>query len=182
MRTGQSTVALLLLTGIITACASNTKERPIPPEAQQKMFQELTHKLDFDRDGTATCTDIEKARTHTFQSVDKNADSVLISSEYRLAKFEDRAYFFYEFNQLDTSNDHRISLNEYLSVPKSEFTAIDQDGDCTINQPEAVAYLKSTLRDRSKGDGKGRKNQSKNKGKRQPSRGQDDITIPPIEG
>ncbi len=161
--TVQKTKLLLLLsaTSVFLGACSKKEIDPIsqiPPERAAQIYDRVTKEWDENRDGTATCADIAIRRRALFNIVDADKNGNLWPGEYRLAKFEDKSFLFFEFPVADTNDSSRIELTEFLAVPHSKFQGIDANSDCIISKEEAlrseVAAIRSGERRRPVGAGK----------------------------
>lgn len=185
--TYKSTITLALTAAVLfSACASNKPERrqgpggrgpgmemdPSKMEARRTELRErFLAKWDHNKDGTVACDDITLSRSRLFRRLDQDNDGALVSAEYRHAKFEDKAFLFYDFLGTDKNGDGLIDVDELIAVPHSQFQSMDNDGDCTITPPEMMAAMREArigagpdgdqTERKGRGGGKGRKGGSK---------------------
>jgi len=149
---------IVALTAVIalTACASKHPDkrggpppgspgmmqgRGMDPERMKALVARYTERWDTDRDGVATCDDVNLARSRLFRVLDEDKDGFLNSGEYRHAKFEDKSFLFFDFLTVDKDHDGAVSVEELVAVPNSQFLAADRDKDCRIAPEEAMAAL-----------------------------------------
>lgn len=159
----------------LAACASNkgperSERRPMDPEQMERVYNRFVERWDYNQDGMATCDDIAIQRSRLFKRLDTDTNGELSSSEYRYAKFEDKSFMFFTHDRVDTDASTTINVDEFVAVTHSEFLNMDQDGDCLINQREAMMAMRD-LRGGgsergSRGEGGGRGKGGRGKGGR----------------
>lgn len=159
---------LLMLSGclILTACTKRGPERKLPtlePEQRLKIHKNLIKSWDTNKDGIATCDDVLENRNILFDQLDTNNDGVLRKGEYRLAAFEDKSFVFIEFDTADTDVSGRVDRAEFTIIPNRRFQGIDRDGNCLLDEDEAVF---AALTDRSRIGARGDEDKKKGRGRR----------------
>ncbi|MFC3053079.1 EF-hand domain-containing protein [Kordiimonas pumila] len=154
---------LVLVTSLvlaIAACSSNRKgppkPPPIPPEKAAEMQRRFLDQWDTNNDGLFSCDDITHERRKLFITLDLNQDALLDEQEYRRAQFEDKGFMFFRFEQLDKNANNMLELAEFAAVEDSTFQSMDHNGDCLIDQGEAMAFMVEKQRRRGRPEpGKG---------------------------
>ncbi len=111
------------------------------PGRMEQMVSRYIERWDYNNDGAATCDDINVSRSRLFRLLDEDKDGLLASGEYRHAKFEDKSFLFFDFIRVDANGDSRVSVEELVAVPNSQFLAADKDHDCRISPQEAVGAM-----------------------------------------
>ncbi|WP_417460218.1 hypothetical protein [Kordiimonas sp.] len=162
----QKTLFIIVSTALVlTACANRGSDGPRGPggrpdmemdpakmEARrEEMRTRFLTKWDYNEDGAVTCDDITLSRSRLFRLLDENKDGLLVSGEYRHAKFEDKSFLFYDFLGLDKNGDGGIGVDELIAVPHSQFQSMDDDGDCTISPREMMASMREARMDGGRG-------------------------------
>jgi|GEM_PF-1655436 len=124
-------------------------------ERVEQVYRQYVERWDYNQDGEATCDDIELQRSRLFRMLDEDKDGKLTSSEYRHAKFEDKSFMFFDFLRVDTNGRGAVELEELVAVPHSQFLNADENGDCYISPPEAMAMVRQSQMGAGGGDGRG---------------------------
>ncbi|MCK0068615.1 MULTISPECIES: hypothetical protein [Kordiimonas] len=137
----------------------------IPPARAEQIYNRVVREWDENKDGKASCEDVAVRRRALFKVVDADKSGDLWPGEYRLAKFEDRSFHFFEFPKADVDESGRIELDEFIAIPPSRFQGFDADSDCLISKEEAlraeIAAIRSGERRRSAKSEKNKKNDEK---------------------
>lgn len=155
-------VTALIIAVTLTACASRRKapERPpLKPEQKQTLYNRLVTRWDFDKDGAVTCNDITVQRRSLFIELDTDNNDLLSVSEYRFARFEDKSYLFYTYQEVDIDKAPGLSFTEFNAVSHSQFVGFDRDKNCTVSIDEASDALRSQLEERGPKERPGRRDQ-----------------------
>lgn len=149
-------ISSVSLACILLGACSTKKEDPIkkiPPARAEQIYNRVIRQWDENKDGAATCADVAVRREALFKIVDADKSGDLWPGEYRLAKFEDRSFHFFEFPKADVDESGRIELREFLAIPPSRFQGFDSNSDCIISKEEAlraeIAAIRSGERRRS---------------------------------
>ncbi|SDE50380.1 hypothetical protein [Kordiimonas lacus] len=124
-------------------------------ERVQQVYRQYVERWDYNGDGEATCEDINVQRSRLFRVLDENKDGKLVSGEYRHAKFEDKSFMFFDFLRVDTNGTAAVELEELVAVPHSQFLNADNDGDCYISPPEAMAMMRDMQMGAGGAEGRG---------------------------
>lgn len=134
-------ILLLSTTCLLLGACSKKQIDPIskiPPERAEQIYNRVIREWDENKDGKASCEDVAIRRQALFKIVDADKSGDLWPGEYRLAKFEDRSFHFFEFPKADTDESGRVELREFLAIPPSRFQGFDADSDCLISKEEAL--------------------------------------------
>ncbi len=131
-----SSLACLLL----VACAKKEIDpiTLIPQEEGDQIYKRISANWDENGDGKASCEDIVLGRQALFKALDLNNDQIMQPAEYRLAKFEDKSFVFFDYKKADTDESNHITFNEFSAVPNSLFQGLDTDGSCLVSREEAL--------------------------------------------
>jgi len=147
----RNSVVFLITILFLAACASKPDrpprseqaDRQLNPERIERQYSEYIARWDYNGDGQATCDDIHLLRSRIFRSIDADGDEVLSSGEFRHAKFEDKSFLFFDFTTTDENKSGKIDLDEFIMVTHSEFSGVDQNGDCILSRREALTALRN---------------------------------------
>jgi len=163
---------LLLCCTIILASGCAKKNSPeqrfkeMDPAQAERVYQKVVKRWDFNKDGEATCADIDTQRASLFNRLDTDKDGTLTPGEYRYAKFEDKNFMFLDVEQLDHDATTTLNMAEFTAVSHSEFRKMDRDSDCAINKLEAAIAMQNLRRlgEGREPDGDGRRDGRRRRG------------------
>jgi len=161
-----SVICLGITIALLAGCASEKRpknKRQIDPDRAERLYNKFVQRLDFNEDGTVACNDIYVQRARLFNRLDTDESETLTSSEYRLAKFEDKDFLFFDFDRADKNVSKLIELEEFTAISDSEFLSMDKNCDCSISKQEALLAMRENHRAEGKNGGDGKR---RGKGKR----------------
>lgn len=147
MKTFTSLLALTLIPAL-AACSSSKKEKEIviPPNVVERHYERMLTRMDYNNDNKLTCEDTRYSRQVLFQGLDINRDGILTEREYRGAQFEDKAFMFHTFRELDKSENGILEASEFITVADNGFLSADKDADCVISPMEAAKAVEKQRR------------------------------------
>ena len=137
--------------GTFTLLAGLALALPLPAFATSGDDESLNNvkirfeRLDRNRDGRVTMSEVEQVRGGCFRRSDRNRDSHLDPDEFAdmLGDVSRRAADR-RFATIDANDDRRLSYVEFMARPVGLFALIDSDGDGGLTLAEARSFERGT--------------------------------------